>query len=430
MRFDVMKRVLFLLICSFCWMIGRAQVKGDEITVLVSPDRADWTYGLNEKCTFVIRVLKAQSVLENVKLDYELGPEWYPVEKKEGVMSKKGKYSVTGSMGTPGFLRCKVVAYVDGRSYEGMATAAYSPEKIKSFAVMPDDFENFWEKSINEARRIPLSPYMELMPERCTDKVNVYHVSFQNIRYGSRTYGILCIPKKEGKYPALLRVPGAGVRPYNGDIWTAAEGAITLEIGIHGIPVNLPQYVYDNLSNGALSGYQCFNDDSREQSYYHRVFLGVIRAIDFIYTLPEFNGDALGVTGSSQGGALSMVAAALDERVTFYAAIHPALCDHRAHLNNRAGGWPHYFYYFPNPDDDRIKTSDYYDMVNFARLIKVPGWYSWGYNDNVCPPTSTYAAYNTVTAPKELHPYLQTGHFLYTEQNNEWNSWLKKQLGL
>lgn len=74
--------------------------------------------------------------------------------------------------------------------------------------------------------------------------------------------------------------------------------------------------------------------------------------------------------------------------------------------------------------------AEYYDMVNFARRITVPGWFSWGYNDEVCPPTSMYAAYNTVTAPKELHPYLETGHYWYQEQYDEWNEWLCKRLGL
>ena len=67
------------------------------------------------------------------------------------------------------------------------------------------------------------------MPERCTKDVNVYEVSFQNIQSDYRTYGILSVPVKEGNYPALLRVPGAGVRPYSGDIYTvrvAADGRI------------------------------------------------------------------------------------------------------------------------------------------------------------------------------------------------------------
>ena len=407
-----------------------AQIRGNEIRVVVSPDHSDWTYRLKEKCTFTIQVYKAQNVLPDVKVDYELGPEWYPTEKKDGVSLKDGKLTVSSSMNTPGFLRCKVKAYVGNKTYDGMATAAYAPESIRAHAVNPSDFDNFWEGTLKEARQVPLSSTMELLPSRCTETVNVYQVSFQNIRQGSRTFGILCMPKASGNYPALLRVPGAGVRPYYGDVETAAKGAITLEIGIHGIPVTMQQSVYDELAYGALYNYQYQNDDNRNYSYYKRVFVGALRAVDFITSLPQYNGKALGVTGSSQGGALSMVTAALDKRVTFYAAIHPAMCDHRAHLQKVAGGWPHYFYYFPTPTPQRIQTADYYDMVNFARRISVPGWFSWGYNDDVCPPTSTYAAYNSITAPKELHPYLETGHYWYQEQYEQWSQWLWAQMGL
>lgn len=97
---------------------------------------------------------------------------------------------------------------------------------------------------------------------------------------GRTFYGILSIPKKEGKYPALLRVPGAGVRPYAGDTYTAPGKVITLEVGIHGIPVTMQQSVYDALAGGALSNYWTFGRDSRDASYYNRVVVGALRAVD------------------------------------------------------------------------------------------------------------------------------------------------------
>ena len=421
--------IISLVFCC-CVTFLSAQIRGTEITVVVSPDHTDWKYQLKEECSFTIQVYKAQNLLPGVVIDYELGPEWYPVEKKKGVLLKDGKTSVTGCMYVPSFLRCKVRASVEGHVYEGLATVAYAPEELRPHTSLPADFRQFWDTVLKEARQIPLLPTMELIPERCTDKVNVFHVSFQNICNGSRTFGILCIPKKPGKYPALLRVPGAGVRPYSGDVHMASKGVITLEIGIHGIPVTMSQMIYDVLSKGALNGYPYQNDNSRDKSYYKRVFAGALRAVDFIASLPEYDGKNMGVTGSSQGGALSVVTAALDKRITFYAAIHPAMCDHQAHLKKTAGGWPHYFYYFPQPSKERSTTAAYYDVANFARLITAPGWFSWGYNDEVCPPTSMYAAYNIITAKKELHPYLETGHYLYQEQSDEWNKWLCRQLGL
>lgn len=75
---------------------------------------------------------------------------------------------------------------------------------------------------------------------------------------------------------------------------------------------------------------------------------------DFYAGLPEYNGKSLGVTGSSQGGALSVITAALHKQVTFFAAVHPAMCDHSAFLQHRAGGWPHYFYNQASPNKEEI----------------------------------------------------------------------------
>ena len=69
----------------------------------------------------------------------------------------------------------------------------------------------------------------------------------------------------------------------------------------------------------------------------------------------------------------------------------------------------------------------YFDVVNFARRVKVPGWYSWGFNDDTCPPTSMYAAYNVIPGVKELDLYLNTGHWTYPEQSYVGTTWLKKQ---
>lgn len=424
-----MKKILSLFFCLLCTLLVSAQIRGNEIRVMVSPDRADWKYGLNEKCTFTVRVLKAQNLLPGVTVDYELGPEMYPTETKTGVVLKDGKLTLRGTMKTPGFLRCKVKAHVDGRTYEGLATAAYAPEELRPVSQLPDDFLKFWETTLANARQTPLNPTMTLLPERCTETSNVYEVSFQTKAWGGRMFGILSVPKAEGTYPALLRVPGAGVRPYSGDTYLAPGKVIVLEVGIHGIPVTMQQSVYDNLAAGALNGYWNFCRDNRDQNYYNRVIVGALRAVDFICSLPQYNGKALGVTGSSQGGALSVITAALDSRVTFYGAVHPALCDHEAFLKKRAGGWPHY-YYQAAPTDKELKALRYYDTANFARCLKATGWFSWGYNDEVCPPTSMYAAYNAVTAPKELHLYLETGHYWYQEQWEEWQDWLRKQLGL
>jgi cephalosporin-C deacetylase-like acetyl esterase len=208
----------------------------------------------------------------------------------------------------------------------------------------------------------------------------------------------------------------------------AGRGILTLQVGIHGIPVTMEQSVYDSLGAGALANYNTIGLDNRDRYYYRRVYLGCVRANDFLTSHPKWDGVNLAVTGGSQGGALSIVTAALDPRVRGLAAYYPALSDVTGYLHNRAGGWPHMFRAPDGPRShrapDKIETSSYYDVVNFARRVKVPGLYSWGFNDETCPPTSMYSAYNVIPGPKKLLLALETGHNNVPEQVAEVQAWL------
>ncbi len=410
----------------------QAQPTERFVKVVVGPDHDNWTYKTGEKVKFSIAVMQNGNPVKDAKIWYEIGAERMEPVKKDSTVLAKGVTSLDGgTLRSPGFLRCTVIAEVDGEKYRGLATAGFDPLGISPTVENPDDFMQFWNQAKEEAAKIPMDVHMTLLPDRCTEKVNVYHVSLQNFRSRSRIYGILCVPKKEGKYPALLTVPGAGVRPYNGDVARAEMGMITLEIGIHGIPVNMDPDVYADLGSSALNGYQFYNMDNRDRYYYKRVYLGCVRANDFLVSLPQFDGKNLAVTGGSQGGALSIITAALDQRVKYLAAFYPALSDVTGYLKGRAGGWPHMFDKNNLPYNnvkEKLETVKYYDVVNFARLVHIPGFYSWGFNDETCPPTSMYAAYNVIKAPKELYLALETGHWTYPEQREKANTWIFEKL--
>jgi cephalosporin-C deacetylase-like acetyl esterase len=425
-------RYLLTFIVAIVITTAHAQPIEQRIKVVVAPDHSDWTYKQNEKVKFTITVLQDGNPVKNAKVRWEYGPEkMVPSWRDSSVLQTGSKVVDAGGMKTPGFLRCTAWAKVDGKEYRGFGTAGFDPLSIKPTIESPGDFVSFWNQAKAELAKIPLDAKMTLMPERCTETVNVYHVNIQNFRLNTRLYGILCVPKKEGKYPALLQVPGAGVRAYTGDIATAEKGIITLQIGIHGIPVTLDPQVYTDLANGALLGYSNYNMDNKDRYYYKRVYLGCVRANDFLVSLPQYDGTNLAVTGGSQGGALSIVTAALDERVKSLAAYYPAISDVTGYLNGHAGGWPHMFNKENLPYNDikeKKETVKYYDVVNFARLLKVPGMYSWGFNDETCPPTSLYASYNVITAPKELYLVQETGHWTYPEQRDKFSSWLLMHL--
>ncbi len=405
-----------------------AQPAQKLVQVIVTPDKADWTYRTGEKAEFTIQVLRNNVALDGIEVKYKIQPELVDVWDEGTVTLKKGSATIKAEkFKDPGFLRCTASVEVDGNTYSSYATAGFSPEKIEPTTTLPQDFKAFWDKAKDELSKIQVSPVMTLIPERCTDKVDVYHVSINNIK--GKMYGILCKPKAEGKYPAILEVPGAGIRPYYGDPWMAEKGIITFQIGIHGIPVNLDKGVYDDLMQGALNGYMTMNLDDRDNYYYKRVYLGCVRSLDFIETLECFDGKTIAVTGGSQGGALSIIIAGLDKRIDYLAAFYPALSDLTGYLSNRAGGWPHMFRSDFTNKPEKIEVSKYFDVVNFARFVNVPGLYSWGYNDNVCPPTSTYSAYNVIPGKKELHIFQETQHWTFPEQEKMKNDWLVKMLG-
>lgn len=422
---------IFSLLLSCCSVLLYGQPAEQLVKIMVAPDHSNWQYLPGEKVKFGVSVYQSGNLLKDVMIRYEIGPEKMKPTLLDSTRLKSGQAVLdAGTMKNAGFLRCVVTATVNGKTYRGLATAGFSPEKIIPTVEMPVDFSAFWNNAKEELAKIPLDAKMVLLPERSSEKVNVYHVSLRNIG-NSRVYGILCVPRAPGKYPALLKVPGAGIRPYRGDIATAEKGIITLEIGIHGIPVNLDEEVYANLNTGALNGYPAIGMDDKNRFYYKRVYLGCVRANDFLTGLPEFNGVSLGVCGGSQGGALSIITAALDQRVNYLAALYPALSDVTGYLNGRAGGWPHYFseqQKAVNHTREKLATVGYYDVVNFARNLKATGYYAWGFNDEVCPPTSMYAAYNAITARKELELFLETGHWTFPEQRDRFNDWISDKL--
>jgi cephalosporin-C deacetylase-like acetyl esterase len=426
--------VLFLLLIVSC--AAQAQESTGIYQIRVVPDRDDWTYQLNQPAKFEVAVTLNNRQVAGLPIKYSCGAEAMPPTIVKTVTTAAKSLTIdAGSLKEPGFLRCLVTMEKDGRSYRGLATAGYQPDLIKPTTTDPADFDKFWSDGKSELAALPIDAKFELLPNYSTANVDVYHVSFQNVGGGtgksSRIYGILAVPKSNDpnrKFPALLSVPGAGVRPYRGITSFAEKGIITLQIGIHGIPVNLDQTVYDNLAAGALNRYTVSGLENKNEYYYRRVILGSLRANDFLTSLPQFDGANLGVMGGSQGGALSIMTAALDARVKRLAVWVPALSDLTGYIHGRAGGWHHAFKDERNRTPDKIETSKYYDTVNFARRLKVPGIYTYGFNDETCPPTSMYAAYNIITAPKSLLLALETGHALTNEQSERVNKWMESGL--
>lgn len=403
------------------------------VDVLLTPSHADWNYQTGEKAEVEVRVLRYGVPVPGVEISYEFGPELMEAEKKEKLVLKDGTGRISiGTSKVPGFRELKVSAKVDGKSYNDQVKLGFSPEAIQPTVENPTDFDAFWTNAVAEAREVDFGAVLEKQDAFCTDNVDVYLLSLNTGVGKKRVFGYLCKPTGAGKYPVLFSPPGAGVKPMSVFTGFAEQGFISLSIEIHGISPKLDADSYKQVSN-AFGDYMFANLDNRDEYYYKSVYLGCVRCVDYLCSLPEWDGKNVAVTGGSQGGALTITTSALNEKVTALAAFYPALCDMTGYLHHRAGGWPHVFRADKQATmatPQRVETAAYYDVVNFARRVKVPGFYSTGYNDHTCPPTSVFSAFNVIEAPKEVVITPISGHWRFGETNDKAIRFLKEQCGM
>lgn len=426
-----MKKMFFLLAALLLMLTTAAgQPSKQYITVYAEPDHADWVYSCGQPAQFTLYAVKENVRMPLTEIQYSYGPEKLKAEKSGSVTTDKNgvaRIKVPGRK-VPGFTTVNVSVTYERKRYTGMTNIGFDPDKIAPTTSLPDDFTQFWENAKAQAAKVPMLTRVRHAPEESDDRVDVYYVRIQSYRVGNYVYGVLSVPKTEGRKPAILRLPGAAVRRFSGIDPLAYEGFVVLNIGVHGIPVDQDPEMYRQLENGAMSGYVLKGIENRDTYYYKRSYLGCVRAVDYLCSREDVDTSRIACYGGSQGGMLSIVTAALDKRISALFAYFPAFCDVTGYYYGRSGGWPHLFIDRSDPlIEQKVAVSKYYDVVNFARFLSQPGFYAWGFNDIVCCPSSTFSAYNVITAPKTLCVARDTGHWLYPWQTERALRWLKEQ---
>ena len=413
---------LFALIFPLSFVYAENYPYRSDVLWVTVPNHAGWIYKTGEKATVEVQFYKYGIPQDGVTVSYEIGGDMMPADTSGSVTLKQGKAVIpVGTMREPGFRDCRLTATVDGTSYKHHVKVGFSPEKIQPYTRMPKDFKEFWENNKEEAAKYPLTYTKKLAEEYCTDKVDCYLIKLMLNNRGQCIYGYLFYPKNavKGSCPVVLCPPGAGIKTIKEPLrhkYYAEEGCIRFEIEIHGLNPEMSAEEFKEISNafnGRENGYLNNGLENHDNYYMKRVYLGCVRSIDLLTSLPEWDGKNVIVQGGSQGGALALITAGLDSRVTACVANHPALSDMAGYKAGRAGGYPHFFRVEGMDTPDKLKTMAYYDVVNFARMIKVPTYITWGYNDDTCPPTTSYAVYNVLDCPKEA---------LITPINEHWTS--------
>lgn len=290
------------------------------------------------------------------------------------------------------------VVSVEAKTPKGALTlaAVVAFDGIRGKVARPDDFDAFWAEMRKTAAagldRAELKPmgkgFAVTMP--CGAAMPMT--------------GGFSVPADAGKgsCTAVMSFPGynatasAGVPP-------PLKGKIMFDFNPHGTPLGMPGAFYEEFAktNGIANyGFEADRNLSRETTYFHDMALRLLAAVAFVKSRPEWNG-RIEVNGGSQGGFLSLLAAALEPSVKKVDALYPWMCDLDSDVSGYYGGWhPHYTpalaYYFPLNHAASVRA----EKVNLTI----------GLADTTCTPYGIIALYNELAVPKSVKVYQAAWH--------------------
>jgi cephalosporin-C deacetylase len=282
------------------------------------------------------------------------------------------------------------------------------PAAYGTTVTKPTDFDAFWSEIEAQTAGIPLNPSMRHAPERSTADVEVFEVHYDSLDH-LRIAGWYCLPReRSGKLPAVVVYPGYISEPTLPKDW-AQQGYAAFGAAPRGKLRSNARF------NPGYPGLLVHNIVDRHTYGYRGFYVDAFRAIDFLNTRPEVDGARIGVTGGSQGGALTLLAAAMRPQIAAAAAQAPYLTGFMdaAALTH---SYPYeeindYLRLHPGSASAVRKTLAYYDCINFADRITCPIIVNIGLCDDVCPPETGYAVFERIASrDKQLFAYPDCGH--------------------
>ena len=284
------------------------------------------------------------------------------------------------------------------------------PDQHQSSVSRPPDFEQFWDQVSAELDAIPLDPEMTPVPMRSTDEVEVFEIHYTSLD-NVRIAGWYCRPRASyiaGPYPGLSIVPGYVSEPTLPKSWA--------KMGYAAVGVAPRGKLRSNLQfNPGYPGLLINRIVDRNTYSYRGFYADAARAIDFLLTRDEVIHDRIGVHGSSQGGALTIVTAALrPDTISCGAAGAPYLTGYMdcADLTH---SYPYeemneYFRLYPERREQARQELNYFDCLNLAGWVKAPMLIYAGLCDDVCPPETAFALKEALSGEVTLYTYARCGH--------------------
>ena len=282
----------------------------------------------------------------------------------------------------------------------------------------PADFDEYWDAALAEMHA--LDPHAEFVkveyPSKAADMFDLFYTGTK----GARIHARVAVPKNvTGQVPAVLLFHGLSGRAadFCDLLKYVSQGYVAAFMDARG-QGGLSEDVGGHIGTTGSTMFTRGIDGDKHNLLMRDVFLDTALMANIIMDLPYVDENRVGVTGGSQGGALSVACACLELRIKKCAPCVPYLSDYKRvyemDLNKNAyeGLW----YYFRNFDprherEDEIFTKlGYIDIQNLAKRMKAEVLMFTGLMDTICPPSTQFAMYNKLTCKKSYVIYPEFGH--------------------
>ena len=383
----------FLLLSMLCALGLAAQAQLE-----VRTNRPLAQYSVGEAAQFLVTSPQSGRIDWEVRLSLRT-----PVIASGSVQHNGGTTAIPYLSPHPAFVT--FAARLNGQ-YDA-ETATFSKHRLDALAQEPADFDAFWQNQKDQLAAVPLDIQIYLQQRNTYSSTYAFNLAQVD---GRRVYGYVVVPDGDGPFPATLRLPafGRGANLTTPDVAGAERGnALAVSVNIHNNPPN----------QEAFDGYEPNVILEPETYYYRWAILGAVRAIDYIATRGDWNQRDLMVYGDSQGGGLSILVAGIDGRPNAVLASTAALSQHAGLRFDRPAGFPYFLelanaLYAPDQSllDRAYAATGYYDAIFAARRFRGVSQHYVGYLDDICPPSTSYAAHNAMPGPKAMLHALDNGH--------------------
>ena len=337
-----------------------------------------------------------------------------------GTLTPGTPANIEAKLDEPGMVYVEITETAPGAKPKALG-AAVAPEKIAPSIPAPKDFDTFWAAKIKALRKIPAKPQLTTKPSE-KDGVDFGVLRMDQLD-GKHVWAQVAKPNDASgkkKHPGLVILQWASPPYPLQKSWVtdrAAEGWLAVNVEPHDVMPDQPQSYYDALPDD-IKHYNTIETRNRDKNYFLYMYLGNIRALDYLASRPDWDGKTLVVMGTSMGGQQSLCAAGLHPKVSAILINVPAGADANGTAHGRKIGYP----FWDVNDAQVLETAQYFDTVNCASRIKVPSLVAMGFIDTVTPPVGIWAAYHELRGPKEAAPMIESphNHLATPEQSRPW----------